>query len=131
LGQLLVRRRFSIGCVAGAGVLFWFASIGRTFNLDLVNLNRVIYSLSVVALILVLVHGRRAPRAVVFLSTATLTIYLYHLAPQLFVNPWLRAWPPPLRIGFQLVLGVGAGCLLAFAGQRVLGAQRARRYLGA
>jgi len=131
LARLLAEHRLAIGGVAAAGVLFWFASIGRSFNLDLVNLNRVLYTLSVVALILVLTHGRRAPRAVVFLSTATLTIYLYHLAAQLPMARFLNDWPPPLRIAFQLALGIGFGSLVAIVGRRVLGAERARRYLGA
>lgn len=131
LARILAAQRLPIGCVAAAGALFWFASIGRSMNLDVVNLNRVVYTLSVVALILVLTHGRRAPRAVVFLSTATLTIYLYHLAAQLPAALFVNAWSPPLRISFQLALGIGFGSLVAIVGRRVLGAERARRYLGA
>ncbi len=125
------RNRLPIACAAVLGVVYWFAGIGDGFDRNLITLKLVVYTLSVVALILIATRGRRAPRFVQFLSGATLTIYLYHLAPQTVARAWVRPWPPPLRIGFQLALGVGAGCLLAFIGQRVLGAQRARRYLGA
>jgi fucose 4-O-acetylase-like acetyltransferase len=131
LALRLARHRLLIGIVASAGVTFWFASQGTTFNLGLNTLYRILFTLSMLALILVVTHGRRAPRAVVFLSTATLAIYLYHLAPQIAMTRWVMPWPPPLRILFQFALGIASGCLLAFAGRRVLGAARARRYLGA
>lgn len=131
LALRLAQHRLLIGCVAGAGVVFWFASLGHTFNRDIIDLKLVLYTLSVVALIVVVTHGRRAPRAVRFLSTVSLTIYLYHLAPLAATNLWVRPWPPLVRIVFQLVLGIGSGCLLALAGRRVLGSKRARRLLGA
>jgi len=131
LAPLLAQHRQFIACVASVGVVFWFVSVGRIVNRGLLQLDLVLYSLSVVALILGLTHGRRAPRAVRFLSAATLTIYLYHVAPQAVARAWVLHWPPPLRIGFQLALGVGSGCLLVLVGRRVLGAERARRFLGA
>jgi fucose 4-O-acetylase-like acetyltransferase len=131
LARCLERRRALIGGVAAAGAAFWFVSMGRIHDPDAANLNRISYTLSVVALILVATHGRRAGRGVRFLSTTTLAIYLYHVAPIVAVNARIVPWPPPLRIGLQFVIGLGFGSLVAIVGRRVLGAARARRYLGA
>ena len=129
--ELLARHRFAIACVAGVGVVYWFASIGDDFNRDLISLKpRGLHAQR-----RGVDPGRdaRAPRAAVVRLPQRGDAHHLPLPPgaAAVARTWVRPWPPPLRIGFQLALGVGAGCLLAFVGRRVLGAQRARRYLGA
>ncbi len=127
----LSAHRLLIGCIAAAVAYTWIAGLGLTPNPDITSLHRVLYTLSVVALILIATRGRRAPPVVRFLSTASLAIYLYHLAPVVATSVWINRWPPPLRIAFEFLLGIGFASLLAIVGRRVLGAERARRFLGA
>jgi hypothetical protein len=43
----------------------------------------------------------------------------------------VAAWSPLARIPFQLAAGLGGSTLLVLAARRLLGAERARRWLGA
>jgi peptidoglycan/LPS O-acetylase OafA/YrhL len=66
-----------------------------------------------------------------FLGEASLAVYLLHAALLSATYLAVAPWSPPVRIAFQLAVGLGGSALLALAARRLLGAERARRWLGA
>lgn len=94
------------------------------------NLERVIYSLSVVVFIWLWVAGRPPPSWVRFLSRASFTIYLYHVFLIKPLREPLLLWPVLPRILVLTALGLLGSCALVWLGRRILGV-RSRILLGA
>ncbi len=92
---------------------------------------RVAYTLAVVAGVALLTRRRTAGRAVRFLGDTTLALYLHHRIFQLLAQPATDGWPAPLRIAGQVTAGLAGASLVVWSGRRLLGAERARRVLGA
>jgi peptidoglycan/LPS O-acetylase OafA/YrhL len=94
------------------------------------SIARVGYSLGIGFVIVALTWGRRAPQWVVWLSGATLTIYLYHQIFIRLVLPYFVRWPMIPRTLVLMALAL-AGCwwLLRLA-EPLLG-RRTRMLLGA
>jgi peptidoglycan/LPS O-acetylase OafA/YrhL len=92
---------------------------------------RIAYPLSVVALCAVLPRGRRPGRTLVWLSDASLALYLLHRIFQRLLEPSLAGWSDPARILALATVGLGGGALVALGVQRALGPRRARFWLGA
>lgn len=92
---------------------------------------RIAYALAVVGLCAALPRARRPGRALVWLSDASLAIYLLHRIFQRLLEPSLAAWPEPARILVLVAAGLGGGALATLLAQRALGPRRARFWLGA
>lgn len=92
--------------------------------------DRMLYTFGVIGLISHLTHDRPARGVVRFLSDATLGLYLYHRICQNLVAPISNGLADAPRILIQLVAGLGGGSLVVLSGRRLLGRERARRYLG-
>ena len=131
LSGLALRHRDLVILLCVAGIGLWFYGTGGRIPQGWIALTRALYTFSVAGLLLLATQGRRAPRAVRFLSDASLAIYLLH-APLLTATYFpVAGWSPLLRIPFQLALGLGGSSLLALAARHWLGPARARRWLGA
>jgi peptidoglycan/LPS O-acetylase OafA/YrhL len=131
LAPILIRHRAWVILACVAGIAFWFHGLGGRTPPRWSVLTRVAYTLSVAGVLLLATRGRRAPRAVRFLSEASLAIYLLH-APLLTASYYtVASWTPLLRIPFQVALGLGVSSLLVLAARRGFGPARARRWLGA
>jgi len=118
----------ALGC---AGVLFGWGAMLGAFSTGSKSLERVVYTLAVVGLLCLATRRRVAGPLVRFLGDASLGIYLIHRIFQLLAQPLTDSWPPLLRIGGQVVVGLGAASLVLLAGRQLLGEPRARRWLGA
>jgi peptidoglycan/LPS O-acetylase OafA/YrhL len=130
LAPLARRWRAPLALLCLCAVAYWLAGMGGRLPRPL-PLARVVYTLGAAGLILALAGEREPPRAVRFLSEASLAIYLFHLAFVLPLQPVVRGWEPPVRILFQAAFSLGACALLALAARALLGRARARRWLGA
>lgn len=111
------------------GIALWFINGSRWLGVPILTNGRAVYSLSVVLVAALAVGGRAAPRAVLFVSQASYTIYLYHLfvvGPLRFV---LGGWPWWITVPLFTSIGVAAPLALAWLARRVLG-ERARRWFG-
>ncbi len=89
---------------------------------------RSTYSLSVIALIAAITRGARPPGLVVFLSSASYTIYLYHVVFINLLKPVVLDLSPLLRIGALLAAGLVGSVIVAEFSRRLLG-QKVSRYL--
>jgi fucose 4-O-acetylase-like acetyltransferase len=113
------------------GVLYAFsASAGLLVGVGPLP-TRILYTFSVIACVTLLTRHRTPGPVVVFLSEATLCLYLYHRIFQRLTETTTWPWPPPLRIAAQVAVGLAAASLLALIGRRLLGPRRARMLLGA
>jgi peptidoglycan/LPS O-acetylase OafA/YrhL len=131
LAGLGIRHRALVTLVCVAGIALWFYGMGGRIPPRWTALTRASYTFSVAGLLLLATRGRRVPRPVLFLSEASLALYLLH-APLLTASYFAVAgWSPLLRIAFQVSLGLGGSALVALAARRGLGRTRARRWLGA
>jgi fucose 4-O-acetylase-like acetyltransferase len=92
---------------------------------------RIAYTLAVVGSLAALSRGPEPGRAVVFLSEASLAIYLYHRIFQRLLETRLTGWPEPAGTLGLVLAGLGGGVAVALLGRRWLGAERARLWLGA
>lgn len=91
---------------------------------------RVVYTLCVIGVLSRVPASFASSRGVLFLSQATLGIYLYHAFFQMAAKPHVEAWPPLAQALALAALGLGGASVLCLAGRRALGA-RARLLLGA
>ncbi len=93
---------------------------------------RVVYSFGVIGLVAWLARGRSPGRLALFLSEASLGLYLFHKIVQMGApHGWLRGVGVPGQILARVALGLGGAALLLLAGRGLLGRERARRWLGA
>lgn len=95
------------------------------------GIKRALYTTGVIGLVSLAVRARTPGRTVMFLSEASLGLYLFHRIFQVRVAPWTDTWPDPLRILGQVGFGLGGAALVLLAARRLLGHARARRWLGA
>ncbi len=131
LAELGVRHRRVVILLCAAGVGLWFHGMGGRFPPRWTVLTRAVSTLSVAGVLLLATRGHGAPRAVRFLSQASLALYLLH-APLLSATYLaVSGWSPLRRIPFQVALGLGGSALVALAARRLLGPGRAQRWLGA
>jgi peptidoglycan/LPS O-acetylase OafA/YrhL len=91
---------------------------------------RSLYTLAVVACVVLATRGWTAPGWVRFLSETSLGLYLYHQMFQVGLQPLVAGWTAPLRIAAVALGGLSAAAALCLAGRRLLGG-RARLLLGA
>jgi fucose 4-O-acetylase-like acetyltransferase len=131
LVELAVRHRRVVILLCVGAIGLWFHGLGGRFPPRWAVLTRALYTLGVVGSLLLATRGRRAPGAVRFLAEASLAVYLLHAALLSASYLAVAPWSPPVRIAFQLAVGLGGSALLALAARRLLGAERARRWLGA
>ncbi len=131
LAELGVRHRRLVILLCVVGIGLWFQGMGGRVPPRWSVLTRAVYTLCVAGALLLATRGRRAPRAVRFLSEASLALYLLHAPLVTATYSGVAGWNPLLRIPFQVALGLGGSSLLALAARRWLGTGRARRWLGA
>lgn len=122
------RLRPLLWAAATAVVAGWLLFYGEwphfTFGYD-----RILYTLAVAVLVALATAGRRVPPAVLFLSQASYTIYLYHHVFQLALLPAVSGWSPVARTLALVAAGLAGSAALAWLGQRLLG-PRSRLVLG-
>ncbi len=115
-----------------AVIACWFAAAPAFETLaHFADVARALYSVAVVGVLAITTQRLRVPRVILFLSEASLGIYLYHIFFELIFAPHAAAWPPLLRILASASIdlaGAAAVCLLA---RRVLGGRLARALIGA
>jgi peptidoglycan/LPS O-acetylase OafA/YrhL len=92
---------------------------------------RIVYTFSVIGLVVWLSHDRPVPVWVRFLSDASLGIYLYHRVFMMVAKLWTNDLPDLPRIGVQVAVGLGMSSVLLLLARRALGRERAARWLGA
>jgi fucose 4-O-acetylase-like acetyltransferase len=128
---LLPRLRPSLGAFALA---LSAAGLGLASFAELAPLaapfDRMLYTFGVIALVSLATRRRPARGAARFLSEATLGLYLYHRIFQNLALPWTRELAELPRILAQVAAGLAGASLVVLAGRRLLGRERARRYLG-
>lgn len=88
------------------------------------------YTICVVGLIRLLTRSRTAPSAVIFLSEASLTIYLYHFIFQSTLLPYVYSWHAVIRVPALVLAGILGSTALVWIGRGAL-RQRSRTILGA
>lgn len=130
LAAFAERWRWALLLAAGAGLAWWFDGLGR-FRPRWLEVHGAIYTASVLLAIAMAGWQARAPRWIERLSDATYTLYLYHGLPLARTQPFFSGWPPPLRILTRAAAALASGLGVAALGRRVLGPERARRWLGA
>jgi len=118
-------------CLSGLGVV-----LGLAYNLGwrpipLGALPRMLYTFSVIGVFALATSRRPVGPVVRFLSEAGLGLYLFHAIPQILTRPWTGPWGEPRHILAEVCIGLGAATLWLLAGRRLLGPERARRWLGA
>ena len=92
---------------------------------------RIAYTLAVVGALSALARRRPPGRAALFLSQASLAIYLYHRILQRLLEPRVAEWPEPAGTLALALAGLGGAAGVALLARRWLGAERARLWLGA
>jgi peptidoglycan/LPS O-acetylase OafA/YrhL len=92
---------------------------------------RIAYTFAVIGALSLLARRYAPGRAVVFLSEASLALYLYHRIFQRLLEPRLAGWPEPAGTLGLVLVGLGGAAAVALLGRRWLGAERARLWLGA
>lgn len=107
------------GCGLGIASFVWLALTESAWTLH--PLVHTAYMVSVVGAIASLAPARPAPRAVRFLSDATLTIYLYHTLLHPWLMPRVLDLPPLFRIALMTSVGLAVGALVAIVGRRIFG----------
>ncbi len=80
---------------------------------------RLVYTLSVAALIVVTFSERPVASATALVGRASLTIFLYHRLFVWSVEPWLATTPAAVRIAASAAFGIGGALLLALAVHRL------------
>jgi len=118
-------------CLCAVGVVWGWLSLTLMSPVPLGGFARVIYTFAVIGGVTLATRSRPAGPWVRFLGDTSLCLYLYHRIFQLLVQPATDALPPVLRIGGQVAVGLLCAVGVAWAGRRLLGADRARRFLGA
>ena len=131
----LARLRERLGALAPAlclaGVAQGWPCFARLSPVSLGAFDRVVYTFSVIGLVALATRDRVAGPALRFLGDASLGSYLYHRIFQLLAQPFTDPWPTGARIAAQVAVGLAGALLLLWAGRRLLGGERARRWLGA
>ena len=125
------RRRKELIALSGGAVLFGVLVYGQQLGLRPSPVVRLVYSFGVIGGIALLTAPRAPGATVRLLSEASLAIYLFHRMFQLCTQSLVEDWHPAARILTQAAVGLVGGGLLAWGGRRVLGAPRARAWLGA
>ena len=126
-----VRGRTPLLLAMGAAVVLGPVSLAAALPAGIAVPLRVAYPFAVIGLVAATARGRRPGRAVVWLSDASLAIYLLHRIFQRLLEPSVAAWSEPGRVLFLVAVGLGGGALVALCVQRALGPARARFWLGA
>jgi peptidoglycan/LPS O-acetylase OafA/YrhL len=116
-------------CGTSFGVGIYYVAQRRVFEIGVAD--TVLYTLGVVGIITLATAARPAGSVVRFLADSSFSIYLYHHLFQLMAAPITREWPGAIRIGTQVLIGLGVASLLVLAGRRTLGRSRSRFWLGA
>lgn len=131
LARAVAGREALVAGLCGAGVALGGVSFAGLLPFPLGSFDRVLFTFSVVGLLALGTRHRVAGPRVRFLGDATLALYLYHRIFQLLAQPITDGWPALPRIGGQVAAGLLGASLVVWAGRRWLGAERARRLLGA
>lgn len=123
------RLRGAIAVLACAGVALWLAVI---LGVDLLDraIARAVYTLGVVALVVLATRARAVPRLVRFMSEATLTLYLYHAMFEVTLLPHVMGLAPLVRIPLVALAGMALASALLLLSRRLVGAHT-RWLLGA
>jgi fucose 4-O-acetylase-like acetyltransferase len=129
LSRWVGARRPAVGAACVAGVLGYLV-LGRMAPWLSAGVLRSLYTLAVVACVVLATRGWTAPGWVRFLSETSLGLYLYHQMFQVGLQPLVAGWTAPLRIAAVALGGLSAAAALCLAGRRLLGG-RARLLLGA
>ena len=116
--------------VAAVIGLFFFGAVFRGWLPGPANLARIGYTLSVVGAVALLTRARSGSRAVLFLSEASLALYLFHRIFQKLTLPWFLPLPEFVRIGGQFAVGLGGSILLVLIFRRLAGRAWTRRLIG-
>ena len=121
------------GLAAGlAGIACWIAAAPAYETLiPFAGVARALYSLSVVGVLAITTRRWRVPAAILFLSEASLGIYLYHILFEASLAPRVAAWPPLLRISTCVAVDLAGGAAVCLLARRLLGARLARTLVGA
>ena len=125
------RRRGALGVALAAGLALGPIGAADLLPAALAVPARVAYTLAVVGGLAAATRGCVPGRCVAFLSEASLAIYLHHRIFQRLLEPHLAGWSEPARTLGVVAAGLGGATALALLGRRALGAERARRWLGA
>ena len=94
------------------------------------NALRTFYTVGVLTWIVLFMRERGLPYFMSKLSNETLVIYLLHILVIHAVLPFTLAWHPALRLGFIAPLALVSTSLFASVARHLLGANRARKFLG-
>jgi len=111
------------------GIALWFINGSRWLGVPFVTNGRAVYSLCIVLVAALALGGRTAPRAVLFVSQASYTVYLYHLfvvGPLRFV---FGRWDWWISVPLFTLIGVAAPLAVAWLARRLLG-ERSRTWFG-
>jgi fucose 4-O-acetylase-like acetyltransferase len=125
------RWRRALGLALAAGVSLGPIAASELLPAGLAVPLRVAYTLAVVGVVAAATRARLPGRCVAFLSEAGLAIYLHHRIFQRLLEPQVAGWPEPARTLCIVAVGLGGATAVALLGRRALGAERARRWLGA
>lgn len=92
---------------------------------------RVLYTFGVIGLVTLSTRKWMPGRVVMLLSEGSLGIYLFHRIFQRLLDPVTSQWADLPRILGQVGFGLGGAVVVLLLGRRLLGVDRARRWLGA
>lgn len=93
--------------------------------------DRAVYTFGVIASVVLLTSSIVPNAAIRFLSSATLGIYLSHYLFMLWLRPWVDDWAELPRVAALVAVGLVGSITVCGVGRRVLGPDRAARWLGA
>ena len=114
------------------GIVCWIAAAPTYETLiPFVGVARALYSLAVVGVLAITTRRWRVPAVILFLSEASLGIYLYHVLFEASLAPRVAAWSPLLRISTCVVVDLAGGAAVCLLARRLLGARLARTLVGA
>ena len=122
------RQLTTTGCVMLAG--FGLALSSQELPFTMMSFDRAVYTFGVVGLFVIFAPQRPAGVVVRFLSDATLAIYLYHVIFQMLTRPLTAALPEGLQLVAQVLIGLGGASFVVLLSRTLLGATRARRWVG-
>jgi peptidoglycan/LPS O-acetylase OafA/YrhL len=131
LAQLATRHAALCVGLCAVGVTLGWASFAGFVPLSIGAFDRVLYTFSVAGLVALATRARPAGPVLRFLGDASLALYLFHYMFQILARPLTDSWPALPRIAGQVAAGLGGAALVVWSGRRCLGAERARRWLGA